>query len=418
MNSGARSHNFRFLLQYRPVVVGVLAACLAAIEVFIDWDTWIQLNVSIVYSLPLVIAAAARSRWLIWVLTLFLVSATFVVYMVQIPRGVFSLHEPFFVNRVLAAVTVVLAAALLHVLTLAVDTLAAQRRSLAEQNVKLETVNVELLQSKEEIARQNEELEIRRREAEAASGRKTRMLASVSHDIRTPLNTISLMAEVIRRTAGSPAAATQVPGLAQRLHANALSLADLVSDVLDIASIDSGRLALRESEFRLDELVREACQHLLPLAHAKRLRLTTEVPAQPIRLRTDRVKLSRVLGNLISNAIKFTDSGDITVGAALTPDGGLLIAVRDTGVGIAPDNRERIFDEYAQLQSAERGSATGWGLGLAICRRLVDLMGGQIAVESELGRGSVFTVYLPASCVVEPSLPDSAGSGTTRSETA
>ena len=157
------------LLHYRPRPAGVLAVCLAAILVIIDWATWIELNEAIVYTLPLVLAAMARSRRLLWGLTLFLVGTVFAVYAMQIPPGAFSPREPFFVNRVLAAVAVMLTAGLLHALTLALDKLEEQAVRLQAQNEQADAANRELLRCYEEITRQNEELDRRRREAEAAS---------------------------------------------------------------------------------------------------------------------------------------------------------------------------------------------------------------------------------------------------------
>jgi signal transduction histidine kinase len=389
------------LLHHRPLpVAGALAVGLAAVQVFIDWSTWIELNVSIVYTLPLVLAAMARSRRLVWGLALLLVGTTFAVYAVQIGPGAFSPREAFFVNRVLAAVTVLVTAGLLHAWTLALEKLEEQGRCLKAQNEQLDAANRELLGCQVEIARQNEELDRRRREAEEANGRKTRLLASVSHDIRSPLSVINLTAEVIRRTADDPALATKVPGLAQRLQANALAATELVSDVLDVSALDSGRVELHESEFALDELLAAECRRLLPLAQTKNLALTAEPAAPGLWVKADRVKLGRVLSNLVTNAIKFTGAGGVTLAAGLTPERAVLIWVCDTGVGIASEDAGRIFDEFEQARTRERDLAKGWGLGLAICRRLVGLMGGAITVESQVGRGSVFSVRLPPSCVV------------------
>ena len=373
---------------------------LAAVEVAVDWVTWIELNEAIVYTLPLVLAAMARNRRLLWGLTLFLVGTTFAVYAMQIGPGAFSLGEPFFVNRLLAAVTVLLTAGLLHAGTLALEKLDEQSHALKVHNERLDAANRELLRCQAEITRQNEELDRRRREAEEASGRKTRLLASVSHDIRSPLSAINLTAEVIRLTADDPELAAKVPGLAQRLQANARALGDLVADVLDISSLESGRVELHESEFAaLHEVLAGECRRLLPLAQAKNLALTADPVVPPVRVRADRVKLTRVLSNLVTNAIKFTEAGGVSLAAGLTPERAVVIRVRDTGVGISPESRDRIFDEWAQLDRPGHDRADGWGLGLAICRRLVGLMGGAITVESQLNRGSVFSVCLPPSCV-------------------
>ena len=390
------------LLQHRPVpLAGRLAVLVALLEVFFDYGTWVDLNVSIVYSLPLVLAAAARNRRLLWVLALALLVATFSVYFLQIAPGRFLFSEPLFVDRVLAAITILLTAVLLDIWTRVIDMLDEQGRALAEQNQRLESVNLELARHKEEILRQNELLERRRHEAEEASGRKTRLLASASHDIRAPVNAINLMAEVIRRYAESPLLVGEVAGMAQRLQVNAVFLSGLLAEVLDIASFDSGRVEVRDNEFSLNELLAEACHRAWPMAEGKALRLITELPEPPLRLRTDKVKLGRIVNNLLGNAIKFTEQGSVTVSAERQPQHGALIRVRDTGIGIAPENLQDIFAEFAQVRGSARGAERGWGLGLAICQRLATLIGGSIAVESALGRGTVFTVSLPASSVVE-----------------
>jgi signal transduction histidine kinase/ActR/RegA family two-component response regulator len=246
------------------------------------------------------------------------------------------------------------------------------------------------------------ELELRRREAEEASVRKTRFLAAVSHDIRTPVNAINLLAELIRRVALNPALAGQIPELAQKLQANTLSLVELVSDILDVARFDSGKVELQESDFSLGDLIAMEVRQLLPLAADKGLALVVEPLERPIWLHTDRIKLGRVLGNIMGNAIKFTDHGEVRVSAQVTaePDRRLLIRVTDTGPGIAPEHQSRIFDEFAQLRNPERDRGKGTGLGLAISKRLMDVIGGTIDVESQVGRGSVFTISLPASAVL------------------
>jgi two-component system capsular synthesis sensor histidine kinase RcsC len=139
---------------------------------------------------------------------------------------------------------------------------------------------------------------------------------------------------------------------------------------------------------------------LLPLAQAKNLALAAEAVVPPVRIKADRVKLTRVLSNLVANAIKFTETGGVTLTAGVLPEQAVVIRVHDTGVGIAAESRDRIFDEFAQLRNRGRDRTEGWGLGLAICRRLVEFMGGAITVESQPDRGSVFSVRLPASCVV------------------
>jgi signal transduction histidine kinase len=259
------------------------------------------------------------------------------------------------------------------------------------------------------------ELDARRREAEENSVRKTRFLAAVSHDIRTPANAITLLAELIRRTASNPALAGEVPELAKEIHSSAMSLVELLGDVLDLARYDSGRIELQETEFSLSELLHDEHRRFTPIAREKGLSLRLAAPERSVRLRADRIKLSRVIGNLVGNAIKFTERGEVSIeagqdgaGSGSGADGGAaaadglapVIRVRDTGMGIPPEMQQTIFDEFVQLHNRERDRNKGTGLGLTICKRLVDAMGGELSVQSEPGAGSTFVVKLPAQSVV------------------
>ncbi len=365
-----------FLRDTTLSLAAVLAVCVAGAEVLIDFMTWIQLNVSILYALPLVLAAQARSRRLIWALAGILVTATFIVYWLQVPPGEFSLHEEFVLNRVLSSAAMLVTAVLLHVWMNAVDVVDAQDRLLRQQN---------------------EELQRLREEAEESSARKTQLLTSMSHDLRTPVNAIRLMAEVIQRTADDPTLVADIAHLSHRLQHDAQSLADFLTNMLEMSAFDSGRLVLHESEFSLNELLAEECSRLLPLAHAKRLRLTWQGPEPPARLETDRAKLMRVLSNLVGNAIKFTETGEVAVDAVITAERAVEIRVRDTGIGIAPDVVRELFTPFNQGPQGLERSRGGLGLGLATVKGLVELHGGTIAVHSEgIGRGSEFAVTFPA----------------------
>jgi signal transduction histidine kinase len=369
----------------RPVpLAGLFAVLLAVAEIAFDWITRVQLDGSALYGLPLVLAAVARSRRLLWGLAAVLIAMTFAAYSTQIGPDTFSLDEPYFVNRVLSAVSLVLTAALCQVIVLAGDKLGTQRRSLVEQNRELDEL---------------------RRAAEDASSRKTQLLASVSHDIRTPLTSIDLIADLMLHKSANATLAAELPDLVQRLRRNTRSLADLVTALVDISALDSGRVSVTRSEFSINDLLREEQQRLLPLAQTKGLRLAVEFPPQPVWLRTDRVKLMRVLSNLVVNAIKFTAAGEVVLSAAPLAEKGLLIQVRDTGAGMTPGSLRLIFEEYGQLGDPLRDGNKGWGLGLAICRRLVGVLGGEISVQSEPGRGTVFSVLLPPACLADDPVP-------------
>jgi signal transduction histidine kinase len=386
------------LVHERIVLVAVLAIVLAAFEIFADVITWVQLDVATIYGLPLVLVAFARRRRMLWLLTGLLLVATFAVYAMQISPGAFAHNEAFFVNRVLDAVAILVTAGLLQVWINLLAKVDVQRELLKDRNEKLEAANLALMRSQEQIAVQNEELERRRAEAEQTSTHKSRLFASFSHDIRTPVNTINFMSEIICHAAEDPILAKRIPSMTRRLQSTALSLMELLSEVLDIARFDSAHMQLNITTFSLNELIVSKCEHLLLLAEAKALRLEIRLSEPDIRLQTDRIMLNRVITNLITNAIKFTDRGSVTVSARTTPDGAALIDIRDTGPGIAPEHLSRIFEDFGQVYSATAGSNNGWGLGLSISRRLVTLMGGTIRVESEIDRGTTFIVRLPATC--------------------
>jgi signal transduction histidine kinase len=392
--SAAWSH---FLADPRVLYVGVLAVASCAIA--IDFATWVELDIASIYPIPLVMAAALRKRAFLWSLAAVFVVSTLVVYVLQMPAGAFALGEPYLVNRVLDVVGIVVMAAILHVWIRSVEVREQQVRLLDEKNRELAAANAELTKREAQIAAQNAALEERRREAEEASGRKTRLIASVSHDIRTPLNSIQLMAEVIGRTVKNPELAVQIPGIAQRLQANASSLLDVASELIEMGSMDAGRIECRPSEFDLRELVAAKCGEVLPLAQARLLKLEIDAPEEFVLISTDRTKLGRIVSNLLTNAVKFTHAGAVRVALGVD-DGAVAIRVSDTGIGIAPERLERIFDEYEHMAGVSSERERGFGLGLAICRRLAALLGGTISAESTLGVGSTFTCRLPASALL------------------
>lgn len=267
--------------------------------------------------------------------------------------------------------------------------------------------------------RLEEELDRRRREAEESSIRKTRFLAAVSHDIRTPANAINLLAELVRRSAANPDRAGEIPELAGELQSSATALVNLVTDVLDLARFDTGKLELNETEVDLSAALAQEVRQLLPLAQAKGLELQYIAPSQPMWVLCDRIKIGRIVANLLGNAIKFTHQGAVTLELTHSPDRRPRFTVSDTGVGIDAEHLPRIFDEFFQLRNPERDPTKGTGLGLTICKRLVDAMGGRLDVQSEPGRGTTFIITLCASCLLprvdespsaippEPTLPPS-----------
>jgi signal transduction histidine kinase len=371
---------------------------IALAEIALDVGTPLELDLASIYPVPLLLAAYTRRRALLWSLSLLLGIAALAVYQLNEASAIPMLREEILYNRLLDIVALLVTTAVLHVWMRSLDVRESQSRLLGEQNRRLETANRMLLEHEAQIVRQNEELNRRHQDALESSARASRMLVAVSHDIRTPAQAIGLIAEMMRRTE-EPALASRVPQMAQQLQGNATAMVAMVSDLLDLARFDSGHANLKEDAFALDELVSAKCRELGALAQTKSLSLVAHTPAAPLWVRSDRGKVERVLSNLVGNAIKFTAIGGVTVSVDLAASGSPCVRVTDTGRGIEPEALQRIFEEYAQ---AGKGDAEGgWGLGLAISRRLADALGAAIEVKSELGQGSTFSLTLPRRCVID-----------------
>ncbi|MFL9825805.1 ATP-binding protein [Rhodoplanes sp. SY1] len=232
-----------------------------------------------------------------------------------------------------------------------------------------------------------------RQEAEAAGRAKNRFLATVSHEIRTPLNGILGMSELLLDTPLTPAQATY----AEAVRTSGRALLTLIEDILDFAKIESGRITVTARPFGLAAMVESVVELLAPRAHEKNIEIAAFVdPALAAEVVGDDARLRQVLLNLVGNAVKFTPAGSVTVTAAPGPRAGtVIIAVQDTGIGIAPDAQERIFGEFEQAEDGADRRFGGTGLGLAITRRIVARLDGTITVDSAPGAGATFRVTLP-----------------------
>ena len=237
-----------------------------------------------------------------------------------------------------------------------------------------------------------------RMEAQAASRAKTEFLATISHEIRTPLNGVLGMAQIMAQEELSPAQSERLKVVRSSGH----TLLAVVNDVLDISKIETGRMEITPAAFDLDHFA-EAVERLYSgLAQDKGLDLRLEVAPQVRGWRMgDEVRLRQVLGNLISNALKFTDYGAVTVAIGGDEDH-LAFAVTDTGIGIAPEGRAKVFGKFLQVDGSSTRRVGGSGLGLAICKDLLTLMGGEISFETELGAGSRFMFNLPCARTAAP----------------
>jgi len=232
--------------------------------------------------------------------------------------------------------------------------------------------------------------------AESANAAKSTFLATMSHEIRTPLNGVLGMAQAM---AGDELSERQRDRLSV-VHRSGEALLAILNDVLDLSKIEAGKLELEHMEFELAEVARGAYSAFTALANKKGLSFALDIERARGRYLGDPTRLRQILYNLISNALKFTEQGEIRVTARR--DGEVLtISVRDTGVGIPPESLSKLFAKFDQLDSSTTRRFGGTGLGLAICRELAQLMSGEIGVESELGLGSTFTLRLPLPWVGE-----------------
>lgn len=269
---------------------------------------------------------------------------------------------------------------------------------LSTQKEQVERLNRELQREVTKQRRVEEELRAASQRAEQAARSKAEFLANMSHEIRTPLNGVLGMTEMLADTNLTPRQTRLVDTIQQSGEA----LLGIINDVLDFSRIDAGKLEIHSRPFDLQGLVEDVADLFAESASRAGITLNSALPADlhPVYV-GDPDRVRQVLTNLVSNAVKFTPGGEITIAAAVLEEcdaqARLRLEVRDTGIGIREEHLERIFDSFTQADGSTTRQFGGTGLGLAICRQLVSLMGGQIGVESRVGRGSIFwfTLILP-----------------------
>ncbi|HEY2014012.1 MAG TPA: ATP-binding protein, partial [Bryobacteraceae bacterium] len=278
-----------------------------------------------------------------------------------------------------------------------------------QQNTELLRTLDELRRRQEELAQLNRELEDTNRGVVAlyaelderadhlrrADEVKTRFLSNMSHEFRTPLNSILALSRMLLERADGDLSSEQERQV-HFIRKAAESLSDLVNDLLDLAKVAAGKIVIRPAEFQVADLFGALRGMLRPLLLNTSVNLVFEDPDDLPPLETDEAKVSQILRNFISNALKFTERGEVRVSARLAPGGSnVLFSVADTGIGIAPEDQSAIFQEFEQIENPLQRQVRGTGLGLPLSKKLAELLGGCVSVESALGVGSTFTASIP-----------------------
>ena len=289
------------------------------------------------------------------------------------------------------------------------EELEEQSRALEESQSALENQQAELRTTNDQLAEQalnldmknsalqsaQEQLHQRAVELESASRYKSEFLANMSHELRTPLNSSLILAKLLADNSNGNLSDEQVR-FAQTIYSAGNDLLQLINDILDISKVEAGKLELVPEDVPVRRVVEGLARTFEPLARQKQLEFKIAVePGVPASLHTDRQRMEQILKNLLSNAVKFTEVGSVSLSVSTTLDGDIAFRVQDTGIGIAPDQQDKIFDAFHQADGTTSRRFGGTGLGLSITRDLTRLLGGSVAVSSAPNEGSVFTLVLP-----------------------
>ncbi|MEO6409196.1 MAG: ATP-binding protein, partial [Burkholderiaceae bacterium] len=284
-----------------------------------------------------------------------------------------------------------------HALRDSQQRLQAQQGQLEDINTQLEAQADVLRQQKEVLTQAQLELSAKADELVRSNRYKSEFLANMSHELRTPLNSSLILSKLLADNPQGNLSEEQVR-FAQTISDAGHDLLELINDILDLSKIEAGKVEVVFEAVDIERAVEAVASGIAPLASHKGLAFRTEVDrATPATLETDAQRLAQILRNLLSNAIKFTAQGEVTLRVAPAEDGRITFAVRDTGIGIAPEQHRVVFEAFRQADGSTHRQYGGTGLGLSISRNLARLLGGDVEVHSADGAGSVFTLALPAS---------------------
>ncbi|GAB2868424.1 response regulator [Paraburkholderia jirisanensis] len=271
-----------------------------------------------------------------------------------------------------------------------------QQAELEQTNVQLEEYAQRLERQKSDLLGAQQELSANAARLEQSSRYKSEFLANMSHELRTPLNSSLILARLLQENRTGNLSDEQVR-YAETIHASNSDLLVLINDILDLSKVEAGQITIESSVVSIDALLQSLRETFEPMAAAKHLQFSTaRAPGVPQTIVSDSQRVTQILRNLLSNALKFTEHGEVALDVALAEPGTLRIDVRDSGIGIAADKLEMIFEAFQQADGSTSRQYGGSGLGLSISREFARLLGGRISVVSEPGRGSVFTLWLPS----------------------
>lgn len=265
---------------------------------------------------------------------------------------------------------------------------------LASAELELTLLRDELAETNQGVVALYAELDDKAEQLRNVSELKSRFLSYMSHEFRTPLGAVRSITRILLDRMDGPLTSEQELQV-RFIEKSIVELTEMVNDQLDLAKIEAGRITVSPVWFEMVDLFSALRGMFKPLLVNTDVSLVFEDPQEAIRLYSDDKKLSQILRNFISNALKFTTHGQITVRASMTDSDTIAFSVSDTGIGIAPDHLERIFEDFVQVDSKLQRRARGTGLGLALSRKLTQLLGGEAVVESVLGKGSTFSVIIP-----------------------
>ncbi|MGF6972199.1 signal transduction histidine kinase/DNA-binding response OmpR family regulator/CHASE3 domain sensor protein [Paraburkholderia sp. JPY465] len=273
--------------------------------------------------------------------------------------------------------------------------LEAQQSELEQTNVQLEEYAQRLERQKSDLLRAQNDLAANAERLEQSSRYKSEFLANMSHELRTPLNSSLILAKLLQQNRSGNLTEEQVR-YAETIHASNSDLLVLINDILDLSKVEAGQLTVEPETVSIDATLQSLDEMFRPIAATKHLRVAFDkLPGTPDTFVTDGQRLTQILRNLLSNAVKFTERGEVTLDVAKVEDNVLRFDVRDSGIGIPADKLDMIFEAFQQADGSTSRQYGGSGLGLSISREFSRLLGGRITVASEVGKGSVFSLWLP-----------------------